>query len=1370
MNLSAALARSSCLLLWWRVCRHRCGLIFFFTWLGASFQCFSADPAISSAPQSITNATGSTAVFSATVTGTQPLIRRWQKDGLNLSDNGRISGTASNILTLVGVQPADAGGYRLVVTNGSGAATSAVATLTISVPEQVTFSDASLESALRGALNKPTGSITPADLAGLASLSACGQNITDLSGLEWATNLSSLSLSFNSITNLIALEGLKRLAQLNLENNRANNLQPLAGVTSLNSLNVGGNSITNANLIAGLTNLTALWLQRNPLSNVGALTNLTALKSLALFSSGVADISPLAGLTNLNYLELRWNPLTNAETVLANLTNLTTLYLGGTGVSNVTFLQNCSQLSFLNLDHAGVTNLIPLAALPALRDLDAGYNPLADLAALASFTNLDSLGLSGDAISNVSALTGLNRLRALRLHDNQITNLAPLMGLTNLSELAAGKNPLTIWTDPNAFTNLACLWLDGVALSNVTFMQNLPALEAVGLRACRQKNLSAMAGLTNMVAMFADQNLLTNIDVLPGLSRLARVQLTGNLLDLTTSAPPATVVDTLRNRGAAVLVVPQNQPPSVTAPAAWVIATNSPATLLFNVSDDTTPAAQLIVTVQSANTNLISTTSVLAAGTPNYRALSVTPVANQTGTTTLTLTVSDDAGLFTNLAIAVTVIAPQTSVLTDTNLAQSIAWTLGYNDTNFNSVTLGELTRLTVTAGTINSLGGLQWATNLTQLEFTANTITHLGALQSLTKLQSLTVHSSSLLDGSALASLTNLTSLILDANSITNLDFLQNLRQLVHLTLSTHTITNYQAIAGLTNLTTLDLSDDFPGDLGILTTLTRLISLDLAGCRLTNAAPLSALTNLQLVLLERNRLADMSALTNLPALAFVDVSYNRLNPTGNPALTNLLARGVTVIYLPQRGPPSLVTSDTWLAFTGLTSYLRCSSWDEGGATDEYPTVTFISASTNLLPGTNLFATHDLPLFPNDWILAVTPPANFTGTNVLKVVSTSVLGLAVTNSITLIVNQPLPLNGSLLNDTNLVWQSGGGAPWFGQTKTTHDGVSAAQSGGITDAQESWIQTTVTGPRQLSFWWKVSSEPGYDYLEFYTNNVRLNGRITGEEDWSKFTLNLPVGTQTLRWRYYKDSGFSYGDDAAWLDEVTLKAPASITLTNLSQTYDGNAHPVAALTSPNGLTVSLTYDGGSSAPTNTGTYQVIATINDSAYYGATTNTLIIGSSAPFVILSLTGAGTTNAVITWTSISNRIYELQYQSIFGGNWQPVVTNITATNLITAARDTSGASDQRFYRVMQLAVIAPAPYTNGPPVILSLTGAGTSSVTLTWSSVSNFNYRALYASSLAGPWTPLTADIHATNATTSAIDPSPAIAQRFYRVMVVIP
>src|SRR5882724_3769700 len=57
---------------------------------------------------------------------------------------------------------------------------------------------------------------------------------------------------------------------------------------------------------------------------------------------------------------------------------------------------------------------------------------------------------------------------------------------------------------------------------------------------------------------------------------------------------------------------------------------------------------------------------------------------------------------------------------------------------------------------------------------------------------------------------------------------------------------------------------------------------------------------------------------------------------------------------------------------------------------------------------------------------------------------------------------------------------------------------------------------------------------------------------------------------------------------------LKDPL-ILLSGLLQTYDGTAKTVTVSTLPLGLPVKVTYDGSTSAPTNAGSYTVVASID-------------------------------------------------------------------------------------------------------------------------------------------------------------------------------
>ena len=84
-----------------------------------------------------------------------------------------------------------------------------------------------------------------------------------------------------------------------------------------------------------------------------------------------------------------------------------------------------------------------------------------------------------------------------------------------------------------------------------------------------------------------------------------------------------------------------------------------------------------------------------------------------------------------------------------------------------------------------------------------------------------------------------------------------------------------------------------------------------------------------------------------------------------------------------------------------------------------------------------------------------------------------------------------------------------------------------------------MQTTVAGPGTLSFWWKVSSEASYDYLEFWIDGV-LTNRISGEVDWQQQNFDLASSAHVLRWRYMKDEVVTAGSDRGWVDLVAWSA--------------------------------------------------------------------------------------------------------------------------------------------------------------------------------------------------------------------------------------
>jgi hypothetical protein len=126
-----------------------------------------------------------------------------------------------------------------------------------------------------------------------------------------------------------------------------------------------------------------------------------------------------------------------------------------------------------------------------------------------------------------------------------------------------------------------------------------------------------------------------------------------------------------------------------------------------------------------------------------------------------------------------------------------------------------------------------------------------------------------------------------------------------------------------------------------------------------------------------------------------------------------------------------------------------------------------------------------------------------------------------------------------LGATNLPWFTFGDAQWFPEFSITENGIAAAQSGHITNSMDTELQTLVTGPGTLTFWWKVSSEEFFDFLSFYIgSDTNYAARISGEVDWQQQTFVIGPGTQTVSWIYAKDPDISVGQDAGWLDQVSF----------------------------------------------------------------------------------------------------------------------------------------------------------------------------------------------------------------------------------------
>lgn len=99
----------------------------------------------------------------------------------------------------------------------------------------------------------------------------------------------------------------------------------------------------------------------------------------------------------------------------------------------------------------------------------------------------------------------------------------------------------------------------------------------------------------------------------------------------------------------------------------------------------------------------------------------------------------------------------------------------------------------------------------------------------------------------------------------------------------------------------------------------------------------------------------------------------------------------------------------------------------------------------------------------------------------------------------------------------------------------------------------------------------------------------------------------------------------GTTTAALSVTIAKAIAVVSLSGTTAVYDGTTKQVGVTTIPTGLSVAVTYDGSASAPIASGSYAVIATIDEPNYSGSQSDTLVIGKADQSIDFAAPGAHT-------------------------------------------------------------------------------------------------------------------------------------------------
>ena len=405
-------------------------------------------------------------------------------------------------------------------------------------PKVVSIPDANLAAAVREALGlRRTEAVTDLAMRELRLLEASNRQITNLTGLEHATNLTELQLG-----------GEWSDSKGFVNSNAISDFSPLFSLSKLKILNLAGAAISNVSTLAGLTQLRVLYLRLSSIKDISALGQLIQLTDLDLSQTSVSDISALASLTQLKRLYLRRTTVSDVSPLTA-LKALTYLGLDGTAVLDVSPLAGLTQLEDLYLGSTAVSDVSTLSALKQLQWLNLSSTTVSDVSTLSAFKQLQWLNLSSTTVSDVSALSGLAQLEFLYLWGTPVSDVSTLAKLTQLKRLGLGRSSVSDVSPLAALTQLKHLDFERTAVSDVSVLAKLTQLESLDIERTAVSDVSALAALTKLEWFSLERTSVSDVSPLNNLTSLKILRLQGTPL----SYPSIhTHIPAMRKRGVKV--------------------------------------------------------------------------------------------------------------------------------------------------------------------------------------------------------------------------------------------------------------------------------------------------------------------------------------------------------------------------------------------------------------------------------------------------------------------------------------------------------------------------------------------------------------------------------------------------------------------------------------------------------------------------------------------------------------------------------------------------------------------------------------------------------------------------------------------------
>ncbi len=240
-------------------------------------------------------------------------------------------------------------------------------------------------------------------------------------------------------------------------------------------------------------------------------------------------------------------------------------------------------------------------------------------------------------------------------------------------------------------------------------------------------------------------------------------------------------------------------------------------------------------------------------------------------------------------------------------------------------------------------------------------------------------------------------------------------------------------------------------------------------------------------------------------------------------------------------------------------------------------------------------------------------------------------------------------------------------------------LSVAGTGGLTSSgnyggpfSPSSIQYTLSNPGGTSINWTAGKTQSWVDLSATSGTLASGASttVTVTINASANSLNVSSYTDTVT---FTNTTNSNGTTTRAMALTVNPAPATVTLGNLSQTYDGTPKSVSVTTNPVGLATNVTYGGSGTPPTTAGTYAVVATLTNPNYTGSDSKNLVIAKAAQTITFNaldnvsddalpfeLTGSASSGLAVSYSSSNTGVATVSGSTVaINGSG---VTTITAS------------------------------------------------------------------------------------------------------------